>query len=181
MAQKGTNRKNSKNTGKKVSSGPALSKAKGAPKRREILTRAQEDFCIYLIAEGLSQREAYRKAYPNCKAKDSVVDVKASQLAKMDKVRIRIEVLMDDARRRRYRNAVARMPQVEEELINIGLGKKTYPAYDADGNEVQRYPTVSQRARALSELNKIYNTVMDKNEIGGEEDKVVINLAVLDE
>lgn len=46
------------------------------------------------IAGGLSQRKAYRAAFPNSqKWKDETVDVKASELKKNDKVLVRLEEL----------------------------------------------------------------------------------------
>lgn len=49
-------------------------------------------------AAGLSQRKAYRAAYPKSeKWKDSTVDVKASKLEKEDKVLVRYQELKDEA------------------------------------------------------------------------------------
>ena len=48
-------------------------------------------------AKGLSQREAYREAYPKSRAKDNTVDVKACNLEKLDKIRIRYEELKQEA------------------------------------------------------------------------------------
>ena len=49
-------------------------------------------------AAGLSQRTAYRAAYPKSeKWKDSTVDVKASKLEKEDKVLVRYQELKDEA------------------------------------------------------------------------------------
>lgn len=49
-------------------------------------------------ASGLSQRKAYRVAYPNSeKWKDATVDVKASNLEKEDKVQIRYQELKEEA------------------------------------------------------------------------------------
>ena len=50
------------------------------------------------IASGLSQRKAYRAAFPNSvKWKDETVDVKASELKKNDKVLVRLEELAQKA------------------------------------------------------------------------------------
>lgn len=49
-------------------------------------------------ASGLSQRKAYRAAYPKSeKWKDSTVDAKACNLEKQDKVRARYQEIKDDA------------------------------------------------------------------------------------
>ena len=50
------------------------------------------------IANGLSQRKAYRAAFPNSvKWKDETVDVKASELRKNDKVLVRLQELAEKA------------------------------------------------------------------------------------
>jgi len=57
------------------------------------LTQKQERFVQELI-KGKSQREAYRIAYPSSKKwKDNVVDVKALELLKNGKVKVRYEEL----------------------------------------------------------------------------------------
>ena len=60
------------------------------------LTAKQEKYVQGLVA-GLSQRKAYREAYPNStKWKDSTVDSKASHLLKENKVTARYGELMDE-------------------------------------------------------------------------------------
>ena len=62
--------------------------------RTAMLTQKQERF-VQLLIEGKSQRQAYRGAYPNCKATDKTVDEKASKLLSESKVRARYEQLRD--------------------------------------------------------------------------------------
>ena len=58
------------------------------------LTPKQELFVQGIIA-GLSQRQAYRKAFPNSKKwKDTTVDVKASELLQNGKVLVRYRALL---------------------------------------------------------------------------------------
>lgn len=59
-----------------------------------MLTANQEQFCQNII-QGMSQADAYRLAYPNCRASDETVWVKASQLAAQDKVKIRLAELRE--------------------------------------------------------------------------------------
>jgi hypothetical protein len=50
------------------------------------------------IAQGLSQRKAYREAFPNSKKwKDETVDSKACNLAKEDKISARLQELRDES------------------------------------------------------------------------------------
>ena len=61
------------------------------------------------IAQGLSQRKAYREAFPkSVKWKDETVDVKASELAKNDKVLVRVEELKSLATSKAIKTAIER-------------------------------------------------------------------------
>ena len=180
MAKKGTTKKEGKKTAKKRGR-PAKPKEK--IKKEELLTENQELFLYFLVYEGLSQRAAYRKAYPNCHAKDSVVDVKASETLKKDKVRVRYQTMLEDRRRRRYSRAVARAPLVEDRLYKIAMGETKIKITDKDGVEVEVYPNVQQQTRALGELNRVFSEVMNKQEFGATEDsrQVVINISPFEE
>ena len=56
------------------------------------LTLKEEMFCTLVAVEGMSQRQAYRKAY-DTKASDEVVDVNASRLSKNTKITLRLQEL----------------------------------------------------------------------------------------
>ena len=179
MVKKGTTKKSPKKAAVKRG---RPKKEKEKIKKSELLTENQEAFLYYLVYEGLSQREAYRKAYPNCNAKDSVVDVKASQLLRVDKVRIRYQAMLKDKRRRRYYNASIKAPQVEDRLYLIAMGRTKFKGTDLNGNEVEVLPTIPQQTKALAELNKIYNEIMNNEEFGDEgaskeEKQVIINIS----
>jgi phage terminase small subunit len=63
------------------------------------LTIKQEKFVQGLFA-GLSQREAYKQAF-NCEnMKDETIDVKASELASRDKIRVRLDELKNELKSR---------------------------------------------------------------------------------
>ena len=65
------------------------------------LTIKQEIFVQRLI-EGYSQREAYKFAY-NCEnMKDESIDVKASNLFKKDKIRLRYEELINELKQQMF-------------------------------------------------------------------------------
>ena len=56
------------------------------------LTPKEEMFCTLVAVEGMSQRQAYRKAY-GTKATDQSVDVSASRLSRKAKILLRFEEL----------------------------------------------------------------------------------------
>ena len=60
------------------------------------LTEKQRAFARYCFS-GMSQREAYRKAFPNKKLKDASCDVQASRLLKNVKVQEYLEELRQQA------------------------------------------------------------------------------------
>ena len=59
------------------------------------LTPKQEKFVQALIS-GMSQREAYKEAYNAANMKDEVIDVRASELLKKSKVKVRYEELVNE-------------------------------------------------------------------------------------
>jgi len=124
------------------------------------LTENQENYVLELI-KGKSQREAYRIAYPNCKAADNIVDVKASNLLNLDKVRVRFEELQGRIRKKAEKGAVATAEEVLEELTNIALGRKEYPTHDMFGNEFKKKTTVNERLKALELLGKHHKAFTD--------------------
>lgn len=61
------------------------------------------------IAQGLSQRKAYREAFPSSlKWKDETVDSKASVLAKNDKVLARVNELKSESSSKAIKTAIER-------------------------------------------------------------------------
>ena len=68
----------------------------------------------------------------------------------------RFEELQAKVRSEAEQRSVASAADVLEELSNIGMGRKEYPAYDMFGNKFDRYPSVTQRTKALELLGKKY-------------------------
>ena len=132
----------------------------------EKLTNKQEAFALALI-EGKSQRDAYRSAYKSDRMKDETVDQCACKLLKNPKVAARFEELQAKVRREAEQRSVASAADVLEELSNIGMGRREYPAYDMFGNKFDRYPSVTQRTKALELLGKKYGLFTDRVQFDG--------------
>jgi phage terminase small subunit len=117
------------------------------------LTPAQEKFVDGLFM-GLSQREAYQGAYSTEGWKTSLIDSKASALAKVDKIRVRLEA-MQEAYRIRLENRlsvnkdwvmqklfeiansnVLDLLEIEEKEVFVGVDKKTFKP------KIERYGTI---------------------------------------
>ena len=83
-----------------------------------LISEKQEIF-VRGLANGLSQRVAYRAAYPKAKNwKDSTVDVKACQLAKDNKIMIRLQELRDMATSKAVMSATERKEWLSELIMN---------------------------------------------------------------
>lgn len=132
----------------------------------EKLTNKQEAFVLALI-EGKSQRDAYRSAYKADRMKDETIDQCACKLLKNPKVAARFEELQAKVRSEAEKRGVASSADVLEELSDIGLGRKEYPAYDMFGNKFDRYPSVTQRTKALELLGKKYGLFTDRVQFDG--------------
>lgn len=108
------------------------------------LTDKQEKFVQELI-KGKSQREAYKTAYPKCKARDKTVDEKASKLFNMDKVRTRYDKIHDRLIQEAEDECIVTAKEVLRELKRIGFAdikdflsfrtEKTVVAYDKETGE----------------------------------------------
>ena len=91
---------------------------KGCCRMAELKSEKQEQFARG-VANGLSQRAAYRAAYPtSVKWQDTTVDVKASQLAANDKVLIRIQELREMATSKAVMSATKRKEWLTELILN---------------------------------------------------------------
>lgn len=82
------------------------------------LVDKQEKFVQELI-KGKSQREAYRTAYPSCKASDKTVDEMASKLFNSHKVYTRFEELHNKVVARAEEQAVMSAVEVLKEIESI--------------------------------------------------------------
>ena len=117
------------------------------------LTAKQEKFVQGLIS-GLSQRKAYRTAFPNSvKWKDETVDVKACNLIKTDKIMARYNELKEKAENLAIMTRVQRMITLSDIAQN---GKKD-----------------DSRIKAIDTLNKMDGIYTNKIELSKPVDESV--------
>lgn len=129
-----------------------------------MLTAKQEKFVQNLV-KGMSQREAYRKAYPDNKGSDEVIDVRACELFKNSKVRVRYEELieksMDEAimtakERKKWLTEVIKDIQKEEVRVKVPEGEEiVIGSKNADLNT---------KIKAMDILNKMSGEYITKVE-----------------
>lgn len=114
----------------------------------ELTNERHEKFCRELI-KGVSQRKAYRAAFPNAeKWKDNTVDARACELAKDSKILVRVQELQAAA----TSTAVKTATQRKEWLSKI---------MDDAGEDMQH------RLRACDMLNKMDGAYTDNVKING--------------
>lgn len=120
------------------------------------LTEKQRAFARYCFS-GMSQREAYRKAFPNKKLKDASCDVQASRLLKNVKVQEYLEELRQQAQSDAVLTKRARMEWLSWVVT-------TAPnAVDGESDLCQEMTTsefgvkcrMPDKLRAVQELNKM--------------------------
>ena len=113
------------------------------------LTAKQEKYVQGLVA-GLSQRQAYIKAYPNArKWNDNSVDSRASNLLKTDKVLTRYNELLDEHKEKAL--------WTREDSVNklIWLIEKATVSIEEHDEGYTRQATSNALLNAVQELNKL--------------------------
>ena len=113
------------------------------------LTTKQEKYVQGLVA-GLSQRQAYIKAYPNArKWNDNSVDSRASNLLKTDKVLTRYNELLDEHKEKAL--------WTREDSVNklIWLIEKATVSIEEHDEGYTRQATANALLNAVQELNKL--------------------------
>lgn len=129
-----------------------------------MLTPKQEKFVQNLI-KGMSQREAYRNAYPNDTSSDSTVDKNASNLLNNNsKVLGRYKELLEKAEK----NTIMSSKKRKEWLTNVINGiEKEKVTFDKDNGEKEtltKEADLNTKIRALDILNKMEHEYVTKIE-----------------
>ena len=113
------------------------------------LTTKQELFLQGLI-KGYSQREAYKMAYEADNMKNESIDVKASNLFKQDKIRLRYEELIKEYKE----NALWNRSKAEEKLL--WLLDKSQESIQETGLKQANSNTMLNVIKELNTLTDLY-------------------------
>ena len=113
------------------------------------LTTKQELFIQGLI-KGYSQREAYKMAYEADNMKNESIDVKASNLFKQDKIRLRYEELIKEYKE----NALWNRSKAEEKLL--WLLDKSQESIQETGLKQANSNTMLNVIKELNTLTDLY-------------------------
>ena len=113
-----------------------------------MLTDKQEKFCLNIVS-GMNQTDAYKNSYDAENMTDDVIYVKASELMKNGKVKVRIEELRKEARK---------------DTIMSTIQKKEWLTNMINDNEATR----NEKLKALDILNKMDGEYIEKIKVSGE-------------
>lgn len=116
---------------------------------------------------GYTRRHAYKIAYPDCKAKDRVVDSKAYEVGQRDVVRVSFERHLEELKNDKFNAAFLRGIRAGKELEDIAYGVKKFKIINEDGEEIEVPPTPGQIFAALKEIRRD-SVEMLKNESAAE-------------
>lgn len=131
-----------------------------------MLTPKQEKYVQNLI-KGMSQREAYRDAYPENRSTDEVIDVRACELFKNSKVRVRYEELIKKAQDEAIMSAIERKKWLTEVIKDIQ--REECNVKTPDGEEIilgSKNADLNTKMKAVDILNKMegeYKTILEGN------------------
>ena len=136
-----------------------------------MLTPKQEKYVQNLI-KGMSQRDAYRNAYPDNKSNDKTIDETACRLFNDSKIHARYEELIKKTEDETIMNAKER----RKWLTKVINGEIKHTSYDGNGNEYENEAYISDKMKAVDILNKMDGEYITKFEgdIGIKEIKVEI-------
>ena len=133
-----------------------------------MLTAKQEKFVQNLI-KGMSQREAYKKAY-NAKYKDEAIDSKACALFNLDKVQERYKELIKKSEDKAIMSAIERKKWLTK-VINGDIKEESKYYDDHEVVVYEKDADISTKIKALDTLNKMDGEYIEKLKIGSDDDK----------
>lgn len=134
------------------------------------LTANQEEFVVNLIS-GMTQREAYKKAFSCVGQKDSTIDAKASKLFAMPKIRQRYDELQELLKTRQDIKAIMSAEERMEWLTKVVNGEikeefsitETNPETGEKTEFIIRKPSkLDVKLKALDTLNKMSGEYVTK-------------------
>lgn len=125
-----------------------------------MLTPKREKYVRNLI-KGMSQREAYRDAYPNDKSSDETVDSNASALLKDSKVLARYNELLELAQDEAILSAKERKVWLSKVVSGEVKDTSTY-YFDGERIEYDKEPDLNTKIKALDTLNKMDGEYSEK-------------------
>jgi phage terminase small subunit len=130
------------------------------------LTAKQEAFCQAVVS-GMSQADAYRKAYDAERMKAETIQNKAHILMKNGEVRARVEAIRAPVVERAIEKAAVDKAWVMSKLVKVvDMGMQAEPVYDNDGAASGEYKqNLAAANKALELIGKELAMFIDRSEV----------------
>lgn len=113
-----------------------------------------EEFIKYLV-DGMSQRQAYLKAFPNSKAKPESIDNKASALFRKHEVQTRYRELLEESKAKIKEEAIMSANERREWLSKVINGELKETILIGGEETPVKAATLSDKMKAMDILNKM--------------------------
>lgn len=116
--------------------------------------KQQEKFITNLIA-GMTQRQAYLDAFPDCKAKPETIDNKACTLFKSNEVQARYRELLEKSKAEAERKAIMTANERREWLSKVINGELKETILIGGEETPVKSASLSDKMKAMDILNKM--------------------------
>ena len=131
-----------------------------------VLENARHEKFVQNLVKGMTQRPAYRDAFPDNNATDKAVDEMASRLFNNDKVKSRYYELLEELKEEAIMSAKERMIWLSN-VINGTEKETTYLQVNGETTKIEKKADLNTKIKALDTLNKMDNTYQQNVKITG--------------
>ena len=133
-----------------------------------VLENARHERFIQNIVKGMTQRQAYKDAFPDNNSNDKTVDELASRLFNSVKVQTRYEELLEELEDKSIMSAKERMKWLTDVIKNIQ--RDDVYVKNNDGEDVligSKNADINTKIKAIDTLNKMDNTYQQNIKVSG--------------
>lgn len=133
-----------------------------------VLENARHERFIQNMVKGMTQRIAYKDAFPDNNASDKTIDEMASRLFNDDKVHARYIELLQQLEEESIMSAKERMKWLTDVIKNIQ--RDDVYVKDSEGNETligSKNADINTKIKAIDTLNKMDNTYQQNIKVSG--------------
>ena len=133
-----------------------------------VLENARHENYVQNLIKGMTQRPAYRDAFPDNNASDKTIDEMASRLFNDDKVHARYIELLQQLEEESIMSAKERMKWLTDVIKNIQ--RDDVYVRDNEGNETligSKNADINTKLKAIDTLNKMDNTYQQNIKVSG--------------
>lgn len=133
-----------------------------------VLENARHENYVQNLIKGMTQRPAYRDAFPDNNASDKTIDEMASRLFNDDKVHARYIELLQQLEEESIMSAKERMKWLTDVIKNIQ--RDDVYVRDNEGNETligSKNADINTKLKAIDTLNKMDNAYQQNIKVSG--------------